>query len=82
MQLQIYKTISNNICTKIVFVKFLKNIYKIKTTTIFFPFIRLIIKHFLLNLTSKQFCLLQYNTNSTNLYIKNSFFLIKLFFKL
>lgn len=58
--------------TKTAFLKFLEKAYKIRATTVFPAFAKLIIiDHLLLNLTWGQFYLLQYDANPINFYINN-----------
>lgn len=51
MQLQTNKNIANGVIIKIAFLKFLEKAYKIRATTVFLIFAKLIIDHPLLDLT-------------------------------
>ena len=70
-QLQTHKNTADGVTTRTAFLKFLEKAYKIRATTVFPAFAKLIIDHPSLDLTWGQFCLLQYDANPTNPYINN-----------
>lgn len=81
-QLQTHKNTADGVTTRTAFLKFLEKAYKIRATTVFPAFAKLIIDYPLLDLTWGQFYLLQYNANPTNPYINNLSLLLELFPKL
>lgn len=70
-QLQTHKNTADSVSTRTAFLKFFEKAYKIRATTVFPAFARLIVEHPSLDLTWGQFCSLQYDADPTNPYINN-----------
>lgn len=70
-QLQTHKNTADGVSTRTAFLKFFEKAYKIRATTVFPAFVRLIVEHPSLDLTWGQFCSLQYDADPTNPYINN-----------